>query len=208
MRIKMIVLICLLSFGLIACSTEKSPKDNSDSSDHTHKQAQQDLKQYSQDPDKDSDQDFDLVGRLIEESDDQINININGKEVLIPKSKSFAVKGSHNNLKNQLVKVEIGNHNQQAEEMELTALAKADRDGVYEKNDDETKIIGKYISETDKDITIQVKNGDKKYLKSPDYKIEGKLPSKQLKGKIVRLELQKNNKVKSLEYKQEDQNVK
>ena len=45
MRIKMIVLICLLSFGLIACSTEKSRKDNSDSSDHTHKQAQQDLKQ-------------------------------------------------------------------------------------------------------------------------------------------------------------------
>lgn len=205
------IFFSILMIGVLAACTNGNQQDQ----DHTQnkettpepKQKAQDLKQYSQDPDKDKDQDFDLIGTFVKEDTDQLTLKIQGKEINIPKSKMFSVKGTQKDLKDQLVKVEVGSKIQQAEEMELTAIARANNDGVYEQDGDETKIIGTFVSETDQELTIKVKNGNKTYKKTTDFEKDIKNAPADLKGKTVRIELQKDGKIESLDYEPEDQDL-
>lgn len=208
----LIIFIGIAFIGaLAACSNGNQPNQqkSNDTNNNQNNKVTQDLKKYSQDPDKDTDQDFDLIGKLVQEDDDQITLAIKGKEVQIPKSTSFTIneEDSQKSLNNQLVKVEVGSKSQQAEEMELTAQAKANDDGVYEQDSDETKIIGTLTKETKQDLTIKVKSGERTYTKAADFEKDVKGAPKDLKGKTVRIELQNDGKVERLEYNPEDQNI-
>jgi hypothetical protein len=104
------------------------------------------------------------------------------------------------------VNVEINAKNQNAESLELTPQAKADSNGIYEKDvDGDYSVIGKLITETDNDVTIEVSSGKKNYKKSKDFEQDNDNMSGDSKNKVVRLEVKKNDEVESLEIDPEDQ---
>ncbi|WP_445430209.1 hypothetical protein [Bacillus atrophaeus] len=204
-----IALIGLFMVGnLIGCTNQQGSQENTTENHKSTHQNTSNLKKYSKDPDKNSDdEDFDLIGTLDTETSDQLTLVIDQKKVKVPKSSSFKKeKIGNENVKGKLVKVEIDSKSQEAETLELTPQAKADSNGVYEKDDDgDFKLIGKLIKETDTNVTVQVSNGKKTYKKAADYKKDTEGISGDIQGKTVRLELKENNEVESLDIDPEDQ---
>ncbi|MDY0394493.1 hypothetical protein RWE15_08595 [Virgibacillus halophilus] len=96
-----------------------------------------DLKQYSKDPDKNdpSEGDFDIVGKLVSETDGELILNIKGDKITIQKKSSFDkdMKGFKRDLKGKMVDVEISTKNQKAESLKPTRQTRADQDGVFKK---------------------------------------------------------------------------
>ncbi|RDZ18517.1 hypothetical protein C3744_05130 [Priestia megaterium] len=193
----------LAAGALTGCSSQ----DNSSQNESSSSESKPNLQQYSKDPDSKQDEDFDLVGTLDKETNDGLTLVIDDKKVKIPKSNSFKKeKDTPKAIDGKQVKVEVNAKNQSAENLELTALAKADSDGIYEKESDgDYSVIGKLISETDKDLTIEVSSGKKTYKKSKDFELDNDNVSGDSKNKIVRLEVKKNDEVESLEIDPEDQ---
>ncbi|MCY8991318.1 hypothetical protein [Bacillus atrophaeus] len=202
-------LIGLFMVGnLIGCTNQQGSQENTTENHKNTQQNTSNLKKYSKDPDKNSDdEDFDLIGTLDTETSDQLTLVIDQKKVKVPKSSSFKKeKIGNENVKGKLVKVEIDSKRQEAEALELTPQAKADSNGVYEKDDDgDFKLIGKLIEETAANVTVQVSNGKKTYKKADDYKKDTEGISGDIQGKIVRLEVKKNNEAESLDIDPEDQ---
>ncbi|WP_238158862.1 hypothetical protein [Priestia megaterium] len=208
MNKKMLTLSISLAGALAAGAlTGCSSQDNSSQNESSSSESKPNLQQYSKDPDSKQDEDFDLVGTLDKETNDGLTLVIDDKKVKIPKSNSFKKeKDTPKAIDGKQVKVEVNAKNQSAENLELTALAKADSDGIYEKESDgDYSVIGKLISETDKDLTIEVSSGKKTYKKSKDFELDNDNVSGDSKNKIVRLEVKKNDEVESLEIDPEDQ---
>lgn len=194
--------------NLIGCTNQQGSQENTTENHKNTQQNTSNLKKYSKDPDKNSDdEDFDLIGTLDTETSDQLTLVIDQKKVKVPKSSSFKKeKIGNENVKGKLVKAEIDSKRQEAEALELTPQAKADSNGVYEKDDDgDFKLIGKLIEETAANVTVQVSNGKKTYKKADDYKKDTEGISGDIQGKIVRLEVKKNNEAESLDIDPEDQ---
>ncbi|WNV80320.1 hypothetical protein RUL31_03075 [Bacillus atrophaeus] len=204
-----IALIGLFMVGsLIGCTNQQGSQENTTENHKSTHQNTSNLKKYSKDPDKNNDdEDFDLIGTLDTETSDQLTLVIDQKKVKVPKSSSFKKeKIGNENVKGKLVKVEIDSKRQEAETLELTPQAKADSNGVYEKDDDgDFKLIGKLIKETDTNVTVQVSKGKKTYKKAADYKKDTEGISGDIQGKTVRLEVKENNEVESLDIDPEDQ---
>ncbi|MFE7084410.1 hypothetical protein [Priestia megaterium] len=195
----------LIMGSLSGCSSEeKPPAVNNDTSSK-----QSNLQKYTKYPEKhgNQDEDFDLVGTLDKETKDELILTIDNNKVTIPKRNTFkkedAISGD---IKGKLVKVEVNTKDQNAKSLELTPQAKANDDGIYEKESDgDYKVIGKLISETSNEVTIEVKNGKNTYKKTMDFEKDDDNTSQDIQDKLVRLEIKKNNQVESLEIELEDQ---
>ncbi|MCY9223202.1 hypothetical protein MOF08_21525, partial [Bacillus licheniformis] len=80
--------------------------------------------------------------------------------------------------------------------------------GVYEEEKDGSrKIIATFVSESEQNITIKTKAGEKTYQKTADFERDVAEAPEKLKGKIVRLEIEKDGKAESLDLESEDQKL-
>lgn len=137
-----------------------------------------------------------------------MTIKIKDQEVIIPKSKRFKNNEDYEDLMGKLVKVEVDGKSQEAEEIELMPQAKADQNGVYEQEKDGSrKIVATLVDETDKRITVKTKAGNKTYQKTADFERDIAESPEKLKGKTVRLSIQKDGKADSLDFEAEDQQL-
>ncbi|MFZ7825781.1 hypothetical protein [Priestia sp. J2] len=211
---KKMVMLCISLAGtlatgsLVGCSNQNESSQNTSQSENSSSENKSNLQQFSKDPDsKQQGEDFDLVGTLEKETNDELTLVIDGKKVKIPKSKSFKEeKDTPKDIGGKQVNVEIDAKNNNAESLELTPQAKADSNGIYEKDaDGDYNIIGKLINETDNDVTIEVSSGKKTYKKSKDFEQDDDNMPGDSKNKVVRLEVKKNDEVESLEVNPEDQ---
>jgi hypothetical protein len=210
---KKMVLLCISLAGaltagsLTGCSNQNDSSQNTSQHENSSSEKKSNLQQYSKDPDSKQDEDFDLIGTLDKETNDELTLVIDDKKVKVPKSDSFKKeKDTPKNIDGKQVNVEINAKNQNAESLELTPQAKADSNGIYEKDaDGDYSVIGKLINETDNDVTIEVSSGKKNYKKSKDFEQDNDNMSGDSKNKVVRLEVKKNDEVESLEIDPEDQ---
>ncbi|MFE4123174.1 hypothetical protein [Priestia sp. YIM B13486] len=210
---KKMVLLCISLAGaltagpLTGCSNQNDSSQNTSQNENSSSEKKSNLQQYSRDPDSKQDEDFDLIGTLDKETNDELTLVIDDKKVKVPKSDSFKKeKDTPKNIDGKQVSVEINAKNQNAESLELTPQAKADSNGIYEKDaDGDYSVIGKLINETDNDVTIEVSSGKKTYKKSKDFEQDNDNMSGDSKNKVVRLEVKKNDEVESLEIDPEDQ---
>jgi len=210
---KKMVLLCISLAGalttgsLTGCSNQNDSSQNTSQNENSSSENKSNLQQYSKDPDSKQDEDFDLIGTLDKETNDELTLVIDGKKIKVPKSNSFKkAKDTPKDIDGKQVNVEISAKNQNAESLELTPQAKADSNGIYEKDaDGDYSIIGKLINETDNDVTIEVSSGKKTYKKSKDFEQDNDNMSGDSKNKVVRLEVKKNDEVESLEVDPEDQ---
>jgi hypothetical protein len=210
---KKMVLLCISLAGaltagsLTGCSNQNDSSQNTSQHENSSSEKKSNLQQYSKDPDSKQDEDFDLIGTLDKETNDELTLVIDDKKVKVPKSDSFKKeKDTPKNIDGKQVNVEINAKNQNAESLELTPQAKADSNGIYEKDvDGDYSAIGKLITETDNDVTIEVSSGKKNYKKSKDFEQDNDNMSGDSKNKVVRLEVKKNDEVESLEIDPEDQ---
>ncbi|KRD87931.1 hypothetical protein ASE51_26480 [Bacillus sp. Root147] len=210
---KKMVLLCISLAGalttgsLTGCSNQNDSSQNTSQNENSSSENKSNLQQYSKDPDSKEDEDFDLIGTLDKETNDELTLVIDGKKIKVPKSNSFKKeKDTPKDIDGKQVNVEISAKNQNAESLELTPQAKADSNGIYEKDaDGDYSIIGKLINETDNDVTIEVSSGKKTYKKSKDFEQDNDNMSGDSKNKVVRLEVKKNDEVESLEVDPEDQ---
>ncbi|QHZ46511.1 MULTISPECIES: hypothetical protein [Bacillus] len=204
---KAIVLGGLIVIALAAgCGGGAQEDDGNHKSAETANRKQGDLRKYSHDQNRRSEADFDLIGKLILAEDDQITLKIKDRELIIPKSRQFKSEEAHDDLIGKLVKVEVDGKAQEAEEAELMPQAKADQNGVYEREDDGGQhIIATLVSESDHDITIKTEAGEKTYQKVSDFERDVAEAPEKLQGKTVRLEIQKDGKAESLDFEPEDQ---
>lgn len=214
---------CLtLSLMLSACGNQSDQSDNSNDKKQTEQKQSQnntkqneepkkDLKSYSKDPDKNdpSEGDFDLVGTLVKETDKTVTLDIKGKTVDINKKSSFEkeMKGFKDALEGKQVVVEVSTDNQEAESLKPTDRTRADKNGVYEKDDGKDRIIGKLVTNEKDQVTIETEDGKKTYKKTNDFELddEAQKQNDDLKGKYVHLHLDDQNKVEELEYSWVDQ---
>jgi len=197
----------LAAGSLTGCSNQDNSSQNTSRNESSSSENKSNLQQYSKDPDSKQDEDFDLIGTLDKETNDELTLVIDDKQVKIPKRNSFEKeKDTPKNIDGKQVKVEINAKDQNAESLELTPLAKADSNGIYEKESDgDYSVIGKLTNETDKNLTIKVSSGEKTYKKAKDFELDNDNMSGDSKNKIVRLEVKKNDEVESLEIDPEDQ---
>ncbi|QDZ84619.1 hypothetical protein [Priestia megaterium] len=211
---KKMVVLCISLAGALAtgslagCSNQNDSSQNASQSKNSSSEDKLNLQQYSKDPDsKQQGEDFDLIGTLEKETNDELTLVIEGEKVKIPKSKSFKKeKDTPKDIDGKQVNVEVDAKNNNAESLELTPQAKADSNGIYEKDaDGDYSIIGKLINETDNDVTIEVSSGKKTYKKAKDFEQDDDNMRGDNKNKIVRLEVKKNDEVESLEVDPEDQ---
>jgi hypothetical protein len=217
-------LIGMLTIGTLAgCGTseENTAQNGSDtnSTSETKNNAatnesdtSNDLKQYARDDNEQDDgmeDDFDLVGTLESEKDNELVMMIDKEKVTVKKASSFKTDEPDNTeVKGKLVKVEVNAKNEEAESLELMPQAKADDNGVYDKDQDgEYNVIGTFVKEDDKSLTVKVKSGEKTYEKTADFEHDDD-SNQDLKDKVVRLEVTKDDKVESVEMNREDQNMK
>lgn len=217
-------LIGMLTIGTLAgCGTseENTAQNGSDtnSTSETKNNAatnesdtSNDLKQYARDDNEQDDgmeDDFDLVGTLESEKDNELVMMIDKEKVTVKKASSFKTDEPDNTeVKGKLVKVEVNAKNEEAESLELMPQAKADDNGVYDKDQDgEYNVIGTFVKEDDKSLTVKVKSGEKTYEKTADFEHDDD-SNQDLKDKVVRLEVTKDDKVESVEMNTEDQNMK
>lgn len=198
-----------LAIVLAGCGTGAAEKNNGNQSPaDTAKQKAPDLKTYSLDKNIRSEEDFDLIGKYVHAEDDQITLEIKDKELIVPKSARFHSEEDHDDLIGKLVKVEVDGKTQEAEEAELMPQSKADQNGVYEEEKDGArKIIATFVSESEQNITIKTKAGEKTYQKTADFERDVAEAPEKLKGKIVRLEIEKDGKAESLDLESEDQKL-
>ncbi|MEH6855252.1 hypothetical protein V7037_11565 [Priestia megaterium] len=211
---KKMVLLCISLAGalttgsLTGCSNQNDSSQNTSQNENSSSENKSNLQQYSKDPDsKQQREDFDLIGTLDKETNDELTLVIDGKKIKVPKSNSFKKeKDTPKDIDGKQVNVEISAKNQNAESLELTPQAKADSNGIYEKDaTGDYSIIGKLINETDNDVTIEVSSGKKTYKKSKDFEQDDDNMPGDSKNKVVRLEVKKNDEVESLEVDPEDQ---
>ncbi|MGC9934423.1 hypothetical protein [Priestia aryabhattai] len=210
---KKMVILCISLAGalttgsLTGCSNQNDSSSNTQQKESNSAENKLNLQQYSKDTDSKQDEDFDLVGTLEKETNDELTLVIDDKKVKVPKSNAFKKeKDTPKNIDGKQVNVEINAKNQNAESLELTPQAKADSNGIYEKDTDgDYSIIGKLIDETDNDVTVEVSNGKKTYKKAKDFEQDNENMSEDSKNKVVRLEIKKNDEVESLEVNPEDQ---
>ncbi|MED4619600.1 hypothetical protein CN367_02955 [Priestia megaterium] len=211
---KKMVLLCISLAGalttgsLTGCSNQNDSSQNTSQNENSSSENKSNLQQYSKDPDsKQQGEDFDLIGTLDKETNDELTLVIDGKKIKVPKSNSFKKeKDTPKDIDGKQVNVEISAKNQNAESLELTPQAKADSNGIYEKDaTGDYSIIGKLINETDNDVTIEVSSGKKTYKKSKDFEQDDDNMPGDSKNKVVRLEVKKNDEVESLEVDPEDQ---
>ncbi|SDE50492.1 hypothetical protein SAMN04487777_11436 [Priestia aryabhattai B8W22] len=210
---KKMVILCISLAGalttgsLTGCSNQNDSSSNTQQKESNSAENKLNLQQYSKDTDSKQDEDFDLVGTLEKETNDELTLVIDDKMVKVPKSNAFKKeKDTPKNIDGKQVNVEINAKNQNAESLELTPQAKADSNGIYEKDTDgDYSIIGKLIDETDNDVTVEVSNGKKTYKKAKDFEQDNENMSEDSKNKVVRLEIKKNDEVESLEVNPEDQ---
>ena len=95
-----------------------------------------------------------------------MTLSIDDQLVKVPKSSGMEVEGSQlKNMLNKEVEAEIDAATQEAISIELTPKAKADKDGVYEQDGNERKVVGIFIEESNKHITVKVPNGKKRIKK-------------------------------------------
>ncbi|MED4071890.1 hypothetical protein [Priestia endophytica] len=217
-------LIGMLTIGTLAgCGTseENTTQNGSDtnSTSETNNNAatnesatSNDLKQYARDDNEQDDgteDDFDLVGTLESEKDNELVMMIDNEKVTVKKASSFKTDEPDNTeVKGKLVKVEVNAKNEEAESLELMPQAKADDNGVYDKEKDgEYNVIGTFVKEDDKSLTVKVKSGEKTYEKTADFEHDDD-SNQDLKDKVVRLEVTKDDKVESVEMNTEDQDTK
>ncbi|MGE7218614.1 hypothetical protein ACQKJC_19115 [Priestia koreensis] len=190
--------------SLTGCSNQNDSSPNNDKSTK-HKDI---LQQYSKDPDsKKKNEDFDLIGKLKKETNNNLVLTIDNKEVEVPKSKLFQKdKDVPKDVIGKQVNLEINAKDQAAESLELTPQAKADANGIYEKDaDGDYSVIGKLMEDTENEVTIQASATKKNYKKAKDFEYDNDNTSQDMENKIVRIELNKNNEVESLEMNPEDQ---
>ncbi|MEH7314996.1 hypothetical protein COJ92_23225 [Priestia megaterium] len=210
---KKMVLLCISLAGalttgsLTGCSNQNDSSQNTSQNENSSSENKSNLQQYSKDPDSKQEEDFDLVGTLDKETKNELTLVIDDKKVKIPKSNAFKKeKDTPKNIEGKQVKVEVNDKDQNAESLELTPQAKADSNGIYEKDPDgDYSVIGKLINETDNDITIEVSSGKKTYKKSKDFEQDDDNMPGDSKNKVVRLEVKKNDEAESLEVDPEDQ---
>jgi len=210
---KKMVILCISLAGalttgsLTGCSNQNDSSSNTQQKESNSAENKLNLQQYSKDTDSKQDEDFDLVGTLEKETNDELTLVIDDKKVKVPKSNAFKKeKDTPKNIDGKQVNVEINAKNQNAESLELTPQAKADSNGIYEKDTDgDYSIIGKLINETDNDVTVEVSSGKKTYKKAKDFEQDNEDMSEDSKNKVVRLEIKKNDEVESLEVNPEDQ---
>jgi len=210
---KKMVILCISLAGalttgsLTGCSNQNDSSSNTPQKESNSAENKLNLQQYSKDTDSKQDEDFDLVGTLEKETNDELTLVIDDKKVKVPKSNAFKKeKDTPKNIDGKQVNVEINAKNQNAESLELTPQAQADSNGIYEKDTDgDYSIIGKLIDETDNDVTVEVSSGKKTYNKAKDFEQDNDNMSEDNKNKVVRLEIKKNDEVESLEVNPEDQ---
>ncbi|YCA45758.1 hypothetical protein M1E11_11445 [Bacillus sp. JZ8] len=217
-------LIGMLTIGTLAgCGTseENTTQNGSDanSTSETNNNAatnesatSNDLKQYARDDNEQDDSmedDFDLVGTLESEKDNELVMMIDNEKVTVKKAASFKTDEADNTeVKGKLVNVEVNAKSEEAESLELMPQAKADDNGVYDKEKDgEYNVIGTFVKEDNKSLTVKVKNGEKTYEKTADFEHDDD-SNQDLKDKVVRLEVTKDDKVESVEMNMEDQDMK
>ncbi|EIT86013.1 hypothetical protein A374_06826 [Fictibacillus macauensis ZFHKF-1] len=132
---------------------------------------------------------------------------IDQKKVSVTKLPSFKrEEKTPKKVDGKEVKVEVDAKQQQAESIELTAKALANANGVYEKErDGDFHVIGTLQKDTPTTITVKVPTGVKSYKKRKDFEYDDETNKAMLKGKMVRLEVKKNQMVESLEMDSQDQ---
>ncbi|GIN66162.1 MULTISPECIES: hypothetical protein [Bacillus] len=206
MELTLMLTVLLVFTMFTGCGGAQESEQQKPADQHAHKKL--DLKKYSYDKGRNSEDDFDLIGQYIQAEDDQLTIKVKDRELIIPKSRHFKNKEDYDDLMGKLVKVEVDGKSQEAEELELTPQAKADENGVYEQESDGgQKVIGTLVNETGRNVTVKVASGNQTFQKTADFERDVAESPQKLKGKTVRLEIQKDGKAESLDFEAEDQHL-
>lgn len=168
------------------------------------------LKNLSKDPDKNdsSEGDFDLVGKYVKENNDEITLEVHGKQIAIQKKVSFESdkKGMKGDWQDKQVVVEVSTNKAVAESVKPTDKTLADQDGVYDRDGNEKEIIGKLVKNDSKGLTLQTPNGNKTFQKTHDFELDDEAKSQnKLENKTVRIETDEHGKAEELSYSWIDQ---
>lgn len=198
-----------LAIVLAGCGTGAAEKNNGNQSPaDTAKQKAPDLKTYSLDKNIRSEEDFDLIGKYVHAEDDQITLEIKDKELIVPKSARFHSEEDHDDLIGKLVKVEVDGKRKKRKKPSLCRSQKPTKMAYMRRRKTaDRKIIATFVSESEQNITIKTKAGEKTYQKTADFERDVAEAPEKLKGKIVRLEIEKDGKAESLDLESEDQKL-
>ncbi|MBM7645352.1 uncharacterized protein YpmB [Scopulibacillus daqui] len=213
-QLLLVVSVCLmLTLVLVGCNTanKQNNKDNAPTKQTAKDQNGKtvDLRKYSKADDKNKkNADFNITGKYIKDDSKEVELNINGDDVHVKKAADFKknLKGFKGNLKDKKVDVEVTHDKQQAKSLEPTPMTLADKNGIYErKNDGSYSVIGKLLTSDKTHISVQVPSGKKTYTKTSDFKQDTNGHKVNLTDKQVRLDIDKDGKVKELKYDWVDQ---
>ncbi|WP_411344981.1 hypothetical protein ACE3MZ_02490 [Paenibacillus sp. WLX1005] len=204
--LKMSAAAALLLSGVIAgCSNGSQPDptapvqsvseaetDQAGQDNTTAQTLEGDFRQYSSDPNKsDASADYNVVGKYVAENGDTMTLDVNGKQLNIPKSNSYEAAADlpkSTDLPGQEVSVTL---NAQDSTIATAQLAK-DADDMDNSQPD---IVGQFVSETDTNVVIKQGTEEKSYQKAADFEGTDGPSNERTVGTTVSLDLDKDGKV-------------
>ncbi|WP_322907562.1 hypothetical protein [Paenibacillus campi] len=151
-----------------------------------------DFRQYSTDPNKDnSSSDYNVVGKYVSENGDTMTLDVNGNQLVIPKSNSYepaADLPTSVDLPGKQISVTL---NAQDSTIATAQLAK-DADDM---DNSQRDMVGQFVSETATQVTIKQGTDEKTYKKAADFEGTDGPANERAVGTTVRLDLDKDGNV-------------
>ncbi|WP_458120235.1 hypothetical protein [Paenibacillus sp. Z6-24] len=151
-----------------------------------------DFRQYSSDPNKsNTDSDYNLVGTYVAENEDTMTLEVNGKQLVIPKSNSYEPASSlppSTDLAGQQISVTLS-----AQDSTITVAQPADQ--ADDADNSQQDLVGQYVSETATQVVIKQGEKEKTYTKSAQFEGDKEPQNEELQGTTVRLDLDKDGNV-------------
>ncbi|WP_046225808.1 hypothetical protein [Paenibacillus dauci] len=175
-----------------AQSASESKPDDTGQDNSNPQTTETDYRQYSSDPNKSNpDSDYNVVGKYVAENEDTMTLDVNGKQLIIPKSNSYEPASAlppSTDLPGQQISVTLS-----AQDGSITVAQPADK--ADNADNSQQDIVGMYVSQTDTQVVIKQGEKEMTYTKSAQYEAQKDPDNEKLEGTTVRLDLDKDGNV-------------
>lgn len=175
-----------------AKSASESTPETTDQDNTNAQTLNGDFRQYSTDPNKDDPtSDYNVVGSYVTENADTMTLEVNGEQIVIPKSNSYQPADdlpTPDELPGQMVSLML---NAQDSTIGVAQLA-SNADDMDNTTQD---IVGQFVSQTDTEIVIKQGTEQKTYKKAANYEGEKTAANEFTEGVSVRLDLDQEGNV-------------
>lgn len=149
-----------------AQSASESKPDDTGQDNSNPQTTETDYRQYSSDPNKSNpDSDYNVVGKYVAENEDTMTLDVNGKQLIIPKSNSYEPASAlppSTDLPGQQISVTLS-----AQDGSITVAQPADK--ADDADNSQQDIVGMYVSQTDTQVVIKQGEKEMTYTKSGSF---------------------------------------